>query len=56
MGLLAAVRKGDEPGAGDWLREVVQRVAQELMEAEVSARVGAGRYERTEERTTQRNG
>jgi putative transposase len=56
MGLLAAVRKGEEPGAGDWLREVVQRVAQELMEAEVSAQIGADRYERTEERTAQRNG
>src|SRR5215210_3360728 len=56
MGLLAAVRKGEEPGGGDWLREVVQRVAQELMEAEVSAQIGAERYERTEERTTQRNG
>ncbi len=56
MGLLAAVRKGEEPGAGDWLREVVQRVAQELMEAEVSAQIGAERYERSEERTAQRNG
>ena len=56
MGLLAAVRKGEEPGAGDWLREVVHRVAQELMEAEVSAQIGAERYERSEERTAQRNG
>jgi len=31
-------------------------MVQDLMEAEVSGRIGAGRYERAEERTTQRNG
>ena len=55
MPLAESVRKGEEPG-GDWLRTVVERVAQEVMEAEVGAQIGAGRYERTEERTTQRNG
>jgi transposase-like protein len=55
MPLAESVRKGEEPGE-DWLRAVVERVVQELMEAEVSAQIGAGRYERTEERTTQRNG
>ncbi len=55
MPLAESVRKGEEPG-GDWLRAVVERVVQDLMEAEVSAQIGAGRYERTEERTTQRNG
>jgi transposase-like protein len=55
MPLAESVRKGEEPG-GDWLRAVVERVVRELMESEVSAQVGAGRYERTEERTTQRNG
>ena len=55
MPLAESVRKGEEPG-GDWLRAVVERVVRELMEAEVSAQIGAGRYERTEERTTQRNG
>jgi putative transposase len=49
------LRKGEEPGS-DWLREAVRRLVQELMEAEVSGQIGAGRYERTEERTTQRNG
>lgn len=48
-------RKGEETGT-DWLRETVRGVVQELMEADVSARIGAGRYERTEERGTQRNG
>ena len=55
MPLVASVRKGEEPG-GDWLRDVVHQVVQELMEAEVSAQVGAERYERTDERVTQRNG
>jgi putative transposase len=56
MGFLDAVRKGEEPSGADWLREVVHRLVQELMEAEVSAQIGAERYERSEERTTQRNG
>jgi transposase-like protein len=34
----------------------VRWLVQELMEAEVSAQIGAERYARTEERTTQRNG
>jgi transposase-like protein len=55
MPLAESVRKGEEPG-GDWLRVVVERVVQELMDAEVSAQIGAERYERTEGRTTQRNG
>ena len=56
MGLLDAVRKGEEPTGADWLREVVHRLVQELMEVEVSAQVGAERYERSEGRTAQRNG
>jgi transposase-like protein len=55
MASLAALRKGEEPER-DWLRETVRGMVQELMEAEVRAQIGAGRYERTEERTTQRNG
>ena len=31
-------------------------VMQELIEAEATERIGAGRYERTEERVTERNG
>ena len=38
------------------LREGVQVLAQALMEAEVTELVGAGRYERTDERTAHRNG
>src|SRR3712207_8839656 len=35
-------------------REAVRAVVHELMEAEVRAQVGAGRYERSDERTTYR--
>src|SRR5262245_50657109 len=44
MAVLEAIRNGDL-ATGELLKE-----------AEVSAQIGAGRYERTEERTTQRNG
>lgn len=40
----------------DFLREAVRQFVHELIEEEVTAVVGAGRYERSEERTTQRNG
>jgi len=40
----------------DWLRDVVSMVVHELMEAEVSNMVGAARCERSNERTTYRNG
>jgi transposase-like protein len=55
MALMDVLRKGEDPQA-DFLQEGVRWLAQELMEAEVSAQIGAGRYERTDERTTQRNG
>jgi len=47
----------DKSGADvDFLREAVQLIAQELMELEVSRKIGAERHERTPERVTQRNG
>jgi len=55
MTRLDVMRKGQEPGE-DFLREAVRWMVHELMDAEVSAQIGADRYERTEERTTQRNG
>jgi putative transposase len=55
MALLDLLRKGEEP-AGDVLVEGVRWLLQELMDAEVSAQIGTGRYERNDERTTQRNG
>lgn len=43
-------------GEMDFLREAVRSFVHQLMEEEVSALIGAERYERTEERTNQRNG
>src|SRR5918912_1199093 len=55
MALPDTLRKGEEP-AEDPLRQIVRWAVQELMETEVAAQIGAGRYERSEERSTQRNG
>jgi transposase-like protein len=55
MALVDVVRKGQDPEA-DFLKEGVRWLVQELMEAEVSAQIGAERYERSEDRTAQRNG
>ena len=55
MALVDVLRKGEDPEA-DFLKEGVRWLMQELIEAEVSAQIGAGRYERSDERTTQRNG
>jgi putative transposase len=43
----------DDP---DFLREIVERVVQELLEAEMSEHIGAAPYERTENRKGHRNG
>jgi putative transposase len=51
--LLDAIRAG---GDIDVIRKGVELVLQALIEAEATDRIGAGRYERTETRTTQRNG
>ncbi len=40
----------------DFLHEIVERVLQELLEAEMTEHVGAAPYERTEKRAGQRNG
>ena len=42
--------------AGDFLRDAVELVARELMEAEISAQIGAARGEVSVERTSHRNG
>lgn len=55
MTAVEAMRKGLEPSE-DWLRDMVRWTVQELMEAEVSAQIGAERYERSGERSTYRNG
>jgi putative transposase len=51
--LLAALQSGE---GLDLIRESVRLVCQELIETELSALIGAGRYERSEERTNERNG
>ena len=43
-------------GNGDFLRSVAEAVVQLLMETDVDGLIGAGRHERTGERTTNRNG
>jgi putative transposase len=43
-------------GDGDFLRSVAEAVVQLLMEADVEGLIGAGRHERTGDRTTYRNG
>lgn len=55
MELLELVRKA-EGGDVDFLREGVRVLAQALMEAEVSAQIGAEHSERTLSRVTHRNG
>ena len=51
--LLEAIRAGD---GLDLAREAFRLVAQELIELEAAQAVGATRYERSETRTTHRNG
>ena len=51
--LLDAMRAG---GSVDVMREAMTLVLQELIEAEAAQAIGATRYERTDERTTHRNG
>src|SRR5665809_52406 len=43
----------DDP---DFLKEIVQRVVQELLEAEMTEHIGAAPYERNATRSGQRNG
>jgi transposase-like protein len=56
MALAELVRKAEEHGDVDFLREGVRVLTQALMEIEVSQQLGAERYERTGERVGQRNG
>ena len=43
-------------GGGELVRDAVRLVLQELIEAEASEAIGAGRYERTGARVTERTG
>jgi putative transposase len=51
--LLEAFRTGE---GVDLIRESVRMVMQELIETEATEKIGAARYERSETRTTERNG
>src|SRR3984957_13409363 len=53
MAFLDAMQKR---GGGGFLKELAEAVLQRLMDYDVEGRIGAGRYERSDERTTQRNG
>lgn len=53
VGSLFQGLQGEE---GDRIRSWIAGVVREVMEAEVSAQIGAGRFERSEDRVTQRNG
>src|SRR3954468_17013008 len=53
---LALTELLEKAGDGDFLRSVAEAVLQLLMEADVDGLIGAGRYERSGERTTWRNG
>src|SRR3712207_1511699 len=55
MTLVDVLRKGEDPEV-DFLCEGMRWLIQQLMETEVSAQIGAERYQRSDERTTQRNG
>jgi len=46
----------EKAGDGDFLRAVPEAVLQLLMETDVEGVIGAGRYERSGERSTWRNG
>ena len=56
MALAELVRKAEQNGDVDFLREGVRVLSQALMEVEVSQQLGAERYERSAERTGYRNG
>ena len=47
---------GGDVDHADAMRRLLQAGLQELIEAEVAARIGASRYERSEQRSTHRNG
>ena len=53
---LALAELLEKVGEGDFLRSVAEAVLQLMMEADIEGLIGAGRYERSGERTTWRNG
>ena len=53
LSLVESLRAGDE---SSMMRRMLTIMLQQLIEAEATAAIGAERYERSEARTTQRNG
>jgi hypothetical protein len=56
MSLLQLLDKAEAGADPEFLRDGLRLLVQELMDAEVTHLVGAGPYERTDTRLTQRNG
>jgi len=56
MALMELTRKTEVDNDADFLRDGVRVLSQALMELKVSGRLGAKRYERTEDRKGQCNG
>lgn len=54
--LISKVLGDPEAEHADVFRHMLQAGLQDLIEAEVAAAIGAAKYERTEERSTRRNG
>ncbi len=54
--VLEWIRKMQDEDRIDVLRELMQLIAQFIIDAEATEKIGAERYERTESRVTQRNG
>lgn len=53
---MAFVERLKQQGGGDFLRSLVESVLADLMECEVSNKIGAELHERSGERQTHRNG
>jgi transposase-like protein len=56
MTLASVIGKILSEGNGDFLKQAIKAVLEEVMDLEVGQRVGAGRHERTDARQTYRNG
>jgi len=56
MALLDLLRKDEQGADPQFLRDGLRLLVQELMDAEVTEAIGAAPYERTDKRTTSRNG
>jgi putative transposase len=53
---MAFLERLQKQGGGDFLKELAEAVLDRLMQLDVEGLIGAGRYERSDGRTTHRNG